>query len=498
MAGSPRGAIEVRRLALLLVGLLTVVPVASGQALPEGRGAEASSGDSLPIQAEKWTGDLAGMAKRRVIRILVVYSKLFYFVDRGTQRGVSYDAMRLFEEYVNERLETGKLPVRMVFYPVRRDQIIPMLLNGKGDIAAANLTVTPDRREVVDFSDPIITGVNEIVVTGPASRPIQTVEDLSGRQVYVRKSSSYYESLERLNASLRKAGKTPVRLRLAPEDLQDEDLLEMLNAGLVGIVVADDDVAKFWSKIYSKIRLHPNVAVNTREATAWMFRKGSPELERMVNGFLAKYPRGSLVRNEILHRYLKNTKWVKNSTSEAELSKFRRTVALFRKYGGKYDLDYLLMMAQGYQESQLNQEARSRVGAIGVMQVMPATGKAMNVGNIHEMEPNIHAGVKYIRFMEDQYYAREPMSELNKGLFAFASYNAGPSRIEELRRIAAAHGLDPNAWFNNVELVTAEKVGRETVQYVSNIYKYYVAYKLITEDQEAERKTLERLEKKPQ
>ena len=154
----------------------------------------------------------------------------------------------------------------------------------------------------------------------------------------------------------------------------------------------------------------------------------------------------------------------------------------FRKYGDKYELDYLLVMAQAYQESQLNQEARSPVGAIGVMQVMPATGQDMAVGDINQIEPNIHAGVKYMRFMMNQFYENEPMDRLNKGLFTFASYNAGPGRLQQLRKLAAKRGLDPNHWFNNVELIAAEKIGRETVQYVSNIYKYYLAYRMVEEE----------------
>ena len=147
----------------------------------------------------------------------------------------------------------------------------------------------------------------------------------------------------------------------------------------------------------------------------------------------------------------------------------------------EYDLDYLLMMAQGYQESRLDQNAKSRVGAIGVMQVMPATGKSLEVGNIRQLDPNIHAGVKYIRFMIDNYYAKEPMDRLNKGLFAFASYNAGPARVQSLRAEAKKRGLDPNLWFRNVEFVAAERIGQETVTYVANIYKYYVAYTLLAE-----------------
>ena len=122
------------------------------------------------------------------------------------------------------------------------------------------------------------------------------------------------------------------------------------------------------------------------------------------------------------------------------------------------------MAAQGYQESRLDQSARSPVGAIGVMQVMPATGKDLNVGRHQQLEPNIHAGVKYMRFMMDKYFKDEPMDPLNKTLFAFASYNAGPTRVRQLRDEAAKRGLDPNVWFGNVERIAAEGIGRETVR----------------------------------
>jgi membrane-bound lytic murein transglycosylase MltF len=155
---------------------------------------------------------------------------------------------------------------------------------------------------------------------------------------------------------------------------------------------------------------------------------------------------------------------------------------LFQKYGAQYNIDYLLMAAQGYQESTLDQNVKSPVGAIGVMQVMPRTGKQLNVGDISKVEPNIHAGVKYMRFMMDQYFKDEPMDNLNKGLMTIASYNAGPARVRQLRREAEKRGLDPNVWFGNVERVASERIGRETVTYVSNIYKYYIAYTLTLEE----------------
>jgi membrane-bound lytic murein transglycosylase MltF len=436
----------------------------------------------------KFTGDLDGMIQRRYIRVLVTYSKTHYFVDRGTQGGLTYEFGRMFEDDLNKMLKKKHIRIHVLFVPVARDELIPALLEGRGDIASANLTITPARLKQVDFTDPLYKDASEIVVTGPGAEPISTVEDLSGKEVYIRKSSSFYESLEKVNAELVKTRKAPVKVRLAPEELETEDILEMVNAGLVKITIADNHIAEFWKQILTKIALHPDVAVRTGGQIATMVRKNSPQLKAELNAFLARYPAGSKTRNQILQKYLKKTQFVRNATSKEEIAKFESMVEFFRKYGDQYELDYLLMIAQGYQESRLDQSARNPSGAVGVMQVLPATGKDMNVGDITRLEPNIHAGVKYIRFMMNQFYASEPMDPVNKGLFTFASYNAGPGRISQLRKEAAKRGLDPNKWFNNVEVLAAEKVGRETVQYVSNIYKYYLAYKMIEEQREGREK----------
>ena len=224
------------------------------------------------------------------------------------------------------------------------------------------------------------------------------------------------------------------------------------------------------------------MTLRTGASLAVPIRKGSPRLKAELNAFLAKFGLGTAFGNMMEKRYLVSTKFAKQAASEAERKKFLALAEFFQKYSDQYRLDFLLMAAQGYQESQLDQNAKSQVGAIGVMQLMPATGKDMKVGDITQTEANIHAGVKYMRFMIDQYFKDEPMDQLNKGLFAFASYNAGPGRVRQLRREAEKRGLDPNVWFGNVEQIASERIGRETVTYVSNIYKYYVAYKLLDEE----------------
>jgi membrane-bound lytic murein transglycosylase MltF len=446
--------------------------------------------DALPAESrthlsQPFTGDLDGMVKRRMIRAGVVYNRTQYFIDRGQQRGIAYESLHLLEEEINKRLKTGLLKVYVAIIPLARDQLFTALQDGKVDLVAATLTITPDRRKLAEFSMPTRTNVSEIVVTAPNVAPLSTPDDLSGREVFVRRSSSYYDSLTRLNESLVSRGKPPIVIKEAPEALEDDDILEMVNAGLVELTVVDDFMAEFWQKVFTGVRPLENVAVRTGGEIGVGVRKNNPQMLRAVNLWIKKYGPRTAFGNMMERRYLENTDYVRDAATEKERAKLRTLVKFFETYGQKYDVDYLLMAAQGYQESRLDQSVKSHVGAIGVMQVMPATGKDLAVGDITKAEANIHAGVKYFRFMMDTFYKDEPMDRLNKGLMTLASYNAGPGRVRQLRAEAARRGLNPNLWFGNVERVASEKIGRETVQYVGNIYKYYVAYRLVMEREQA-------------
>jgi membrane-bound lytic murein transglycosylase MltF len=419
------------------------------------------------------------MVKRRMVRVLTVYSRSLYFIDGGTPRGTAYDQARLLEDTLNKKVSTGHIRLHVQVVPVSRQELLPALLEGRGDVVMAHLTVTPERLKEVDFADPWIGGVDDIVVTSPGAPAIASVEDLSGREVFVRESSSYYQSLLALNERLRAAGKAPVVLTLAPEEFEDEDLLEMANASLVPILVVDNHKAWFWQRVFPRLRLYPEVKLRSGGEIAWAIRKESPQLRAALNSFLGTNGRDSLHARMIFRRYLLSTQYVKGAAAEAARARFKAVVAMFRKYGAQYNLDWMLMAAQGYQESRLDQNAKSPVGAIGVMQVMPATGKELKVGDINLIDSNIHAGIKYIRQLIDRHFNENGIDDLNKGLLAFAAYNAGPGRVRQLRREASARGLNPNVWFDHVERIAAERIGRETVTYVSNIYKYYVSYLLI-------------------
>ena len=430
------------------------------------------------------TDDLDAMVKRRAIRVAVTYNRTHYFVDKGQERGITFESLKSLENDLNADLKTGNLKVHVVIVPMSRDELYPALASGKVDMVAAMVTVTPEREKLVAFSTPTRTNVSQVVVTGPGAPPIASVDDLAGQHVFVRKGSIYDESLARLNTELKARGKPAVIIDEAPAVLEDDDVLEMVNAGLAPITIVDDYLAEFWRQVFTSLTVHKDVTVRSGGSLAVAFRKENPRLREVVNAWIQKHGQGDAFRNVIERRYLKDVKYAKNAATDGERLKLEAVVELFKKYGTRYNIDYLLMAAQGYQESTLDHSVRSPVGAIGVMQVMPPTGKELNVGDITQIEANIHAGVKYMRFMMDQYFKDEPMDDLNKGLMTFAAYNAGPGRLRQLRREAEKRGLNPNVWFGNVERVASERIGRETVTYVSNIYKYYITYRLLTDQAE--------------
>ena len=446
--------------------------------------ASPNTNQPITIDAQRivWKGDLDGMVKRRIVRVLLPYNKTLYFLDKGgQQRGLMYDMMTAFEQDLNKQVSSKHLKIQFIFVPTARDRLIPDLVAGKGDIIAADLTVTPERKKLIEFSSPIASGVREVIVTSAQGPNLNSIEDLSGKTVFVNPATSYAESLKRLNIEFIKQKKPPVIIQNAPGIFETEDILEMANANLVPITVSDFYLADFWKKIFPNIRVHENLVLSKGGDIAFGFRKNSPELKKALDAFTDKNKMGSSFGNQKIQTYLKSVKWVKNATDPTELKKFHALANVFQKYSEQYQIDWLLMTAQGYQESHLDQNKKSKVGAIGVMQIMPATGKELKVGDIEQVNNNINGGIKYIRHLIDQYYSKEQMTDLNKVLFAFAAYNAGPTRIQQLRVEAGKRGLNPNVWFDNVERIAAERIGSETVQYVSNIYKYSVAYKLVLE-----------------
>ncbi|MDH4040838.1 MAG: transporter substrate-binding domain-containing protein [Gammaproteobacteria bacterium] len=433
------------------------------------------------------TGDLDAMLERGYIRILVPYSKTFFFYEGAKPRGLAYEFMEAFAKTL--RKSHGATPggLTLLYLPTRREQLIPGIAEGLGDIAIAGLTATDDRKHLVDFVTHASNPVAEVVVTGPDAPRLESLEDLSGQRVLVRKSSSYYESLQELNARLRSSGKGAVKIVEADENLEDEDILELVRSGAAKITVIDNYLARFWADVMGDLAVREDLLVREEGLQGPVVRKDSPQLVAALTAFQKTHGLGTEFGNVVTKRYLQDNPWVRNPNASADRQRFDKAIPIFRKYGSQYDFDVLLLVAQGYQESQLDQATRSRSGAVGVMQIKPATaaGEPVNIVDVKsKMENNIHAGVKYLRHLVDDYFGDPAITALNRHLFAIAAYNAGPTRIQALRRKAEAQGLDPNVWFNNVELVSARNIGPENVQYVRNILKYWVAYRLAADFQE--------------
>jgi membrane-bound lytic murein transglycosylase MltF len=426
-----------------------------------------------------WNGDLDGIVERRALRVLVPFGGYQYYYVGGRPRGAIVELLQKLESHLNDGLPGARQQLYVVPIPVSRDRLIRYLLEGHADLIAADLTVTPAREQDLRFSSPLLTDVSEVVVTGPAAAALESLDDLAGNVIVVRQSSSYYEHLQALVADFEERDLKPPKLHLADELLEAEDLLEMVDVGTIAITVMDDYKAEYWSAVFPNITVRDDLVINENGVIAWAMPKQSEKLAASVEDFLRKNGRGTLVGNDTFNRYLADASKVRCVMTPEALEQRNEMARLMQVYADEYQFDWLMLAAQGYQESRLNQSRRSAAGAVGVMQVKPSTAadKNINVPDINIPENNIHAGAKYMRFIADRYFS-EGMDDINRWFFSLAAYNAGPAKVARLRSEAEKNGLDPNRWFDNVEIIAARRIGRETIGYVANIYKHYVGYKM--------------------
>lgn len=430
-----------------------------------------------------FTGDLDEIAERRFLRVLVAPSRTSFFFTESGPKGFDVELMRAFEKHLNKGVPASQR-VRIAFVPVPYEDLLPLLKDGIGDVAAGGLTVLSSRRELVDFSDPYLRDVEEVVVHHRSVEGLRTMADLGGRIVTVRKDTSYGEHLRALADQQRSAGGPALEVREIGSYLATEDILEMVNAGIFKLTVSDRYLAEAWARVMPDLVVQTDLVVAEGGELAWAVRKETPNLLKKINEFVRMNRKGTLLGNILFTRYFERDRWLANPSEAALGPKFRSLLTLFQKYGDRYDFDWLGIAAQGYRESGLDQAKKSSAGAVGVMQIKPSTAADKNVGvtGIEDVENNIHAGVKYMAFLRNRYFSGSELAPEDKVDFTLAAYNAGPSRIITLRRKAAEQGLDPDRWMGHVELVAAREVGREPVDYVRDIRAYWVAFALLYDE----------------
>jgi membrane-bound lytic murein transglycosylase MltF len=474
--------------AMLILCILVCSSRGSPQASPAQKSAAqpAVSGDDdvLPIMKTRWNGDLDAMAKRRVIRVLVPFRRPEFFYMEGRPVGLLQEAFQELETALNTKYKTTAANRIIVgLLPTPMDQMRERMAGGYGDIAAGSISITEANKTLTDFTVPLVTGLKIIPVTGPGAPELKSVEDLSGKEVWVMPQTRMKKDLDDLNARLKSQGKAPAKIRETDPVLEPGDVLELVNTGVYPVALMQSMQAEFWAQVFDSIKARTDLAIAEDVQLGWAIQKGTPQLKAYLGDFIKTHGMGTAFGNTVMRRYLKAAKYVRNATEVSEMQKFQATVPHFKKYSAQYHLDYLLMAAQGYQESRLDQGAKSPVGAVGIMQVMPSTAATapVNIKNIETEENNIHAGVRLMNFLIEDHFNQPGLDIINRMLFAMASYNAGPAKIERCRTLAKNMGFDPNKWFNNVEVAAAKVIGRETTQYVANIYKYYLCYRLSAE-----------------
>ena len=472
---------------LLLASYLPTSPQTSSQGSVQDQGTDLQD---LVVRTSPHKGDLDEMDKRRVVRALVTYNRASFFYDNGRPRGMAYDALTEFEKFLNRNLHprdtTGKEKIHVVLVPTTFAKAASDLQNGNGDLIAAAVYITEARKKIFDFV-PLASSMHDVVVAGPDAPPLANLEDLSGKEVYLFKESVSWGILTELNKKLSAAKKPTINLLPADANLERDDLIEMANAGLVEYTVTPAYTAQLWKNVFTGLKVYENFPVTEKMEAGWALRKDSPKLRAMMEEFAKTHREGTAYFAQLANTYLKSGRFVKNNANAESVKSFNEMKGLFQKYSNEYHFPWMLIAAEAYQESGLNQNAKSAVGAIGVMQVMPTTAASapVNIPDVTKVDPNIHAGVKLLKYIRDDYFRNDPMDPLNKTLMTLAAYNAGPARVKQCRQLAADMGLNPNIWFKNVEYAVAKKVGAETVGYVSNIYKYYLGWKLTTEREAA-------------
>ncbi len=427
----------------------------------------------------------------RFLTVLIPFDRTRFFIQNGEPRGFEYELVRAFEQYLNEQRQRGEPQIQAIYVPTRFSELVPLLADGIGDIAAGGLTITPERAALVDFSRPYMEDVVELVVAHVGAPPLEGLDDLADRRVVVLRGSSYVDSLAALNHDFAARGLGLIEIVEAAPELQTEDLLEMTHAGIIDYTIADQHIAELWAGVLEGIHVYDDIAVAKGGAIAWAIRRGADALAGKINGFLETVRRGTLIGNVLFNRYFDNTQFIANPLTGEGLDDLVRFREQFQRYGEEYGLDWRLVAAVAFQESRLNPEARSSRGAVGLMQLLPDTAAYVGVDDATAVDANILAGVRYLAYLRDEVFDDEALDDQARQQFMLAAYNAGPRRVRELRAITKDElGLDPDRWFFNVERAAQARIGNETVRYVTNVNKYWLAYRLgdaILAEREAQR-----------
>jgi membrane-bound lytic murein transglycosylase MltF len=424
------------------------------------------------------SADRVPIEKLDRLRVLVNYTRTDFFVSEGKPRGFEYEYLCEFLRFLNQRLQRHDNPMRLEFVVTDLERMLRDLIDGRGDIAAANLTITPARQATAAFSLPYLTDVDELVVTNRSVSAPASLADLAGKRVLVPAGSSYIEHLEDLARAQKEAGKAPVEVVQAEHGLESEDILELLNAGIVGYTVVDAHRARLWAQVLPNIAVHDKVVVNRGGNIAWAVRPESRELLAALNAFIAHEGARSAMNRMLFDRYFRDTRWIVNPVSRPMLRRQAAVIDAITRYSAAAGLDWRLVLAHAVAESGLDPTSRGRNGAIGIMHVTPAMAAQVGVTDIDQVNRNIEAGVRYLAKLRTMYEKETGADERASVDLALAAYRVGPEQLRTMQHYARELGLDPAKWEKNVALVADLTLGDEPAREVDEVHLYLEAYRL--------------------
>ena len=376
--------------------------------------------------------------------------------------------------------------LRVQVIPVERSELLSALNQGRGDIAVANLTVTKEREQLVDFSIPIRSDIDELLVTNHSTPLITDITQLQGKEVWLKQNSSYISSVHTVNKQLEQNGMVPIYIHLLNNNIQDLELLDLIKRGKITATIVDSHKLELWGNLEQDIRIHRDLAFRHNADIAWAIRKNNLQLKAKIDQYLQDSKQGTLLGNVIDNRYLESISWMNRASNALQNEEREKLEQLFVAYGEKYEINWLILLAMAFQESGLDNTKISHRGAVGIMQVMPKTARDwyVDIDDVYDLESNIHAGSKYLRFIYDRYFDLPELSDIDKIHFSLAAYNAGPAKIRRMRVLAAKQGFNPNKWFNHVEVIARKNISQEPVKYVANINRYFTIYQRLDEFQD--------------
>lgn len=443
------------------------------------------------VSVEPIDFDLANVKKRGSLVAIVDNSSTGYFIYKGQPMGYEFDLLSLFAEHLDVRL---KIEVTTSI-----GEAFEMLNQGKGDVIAYNLTVTNERKKLARFTNSHYKTKQVLIQRKPegwrrltrdqlSNRLIRDQIDLIDQKVYVRKSSAYLPRLKNLADEI--GGE--INIVETEDSVETEKLIKMVSEGDIDFTVADESVALVNASYYSNIDVFTPVSFS--QQIAWAVRNNANTLLEELNKWLAqikRQPTYNVVYNKYFNSPRSSSIRASSDFSSIAGQKISPYDHLIKPAADSIGWDWRLLASQIYQESRFDPEARSWAGAVGLMQLVPETGRRFGAEALTDPRQSISAGTGYIRHL-DKLWGKTVKDESERTKFVLASYNVGLGHVVDARDLAKKYGGEPDVWDDNVEYYLLNKSkkkfindpvvkfgycrGEEPVNYVQEILNRYTQY----------------------